>query len=63
MTISKSDRDGKGKHDRSTAAPSDKGGEECELDIGFAEHRADLAAGRFVEESVRQHRQRLATMM
>ncbi|MFA7608114.1 MAG: hypothetical protein WCY08_16200 [Rhodocyclaceae bacterium] len=33
---------------------------ECELDAALAETRADLAAGRFVEESAEEHLARLA---
>ncbi|MGB4468866.1 MAG: hypothetical protein WBH99_11955 [Azovibrio sp.] len=32
---------------------------ECELDAALAETRADLAAGRFIEESAEQHLARL----
>lgn len=32
---------------------------ECELDAALAETRADLAAGRFVEESAEEHLARL----
>jgi hypothetical protein len=29
--------------------------DECELSIALAEHQSDIAAGRFVKESVRRH--------
>ncbi len=35
---------------------------ECELTAALAESQADLAAGRFVEESVDAHMQRLARL-
>jgi hypothetical protein len=35
---------------------------ECELTAALAESQADLAAGRFVEESVDAHLERLATL-
>jgi len=35
---------------------------ECELDAALAETRADLAAGRFVQESPEQHLARLDTL-
>lgn len=35
---------------------------ECELAAALAESQADLAAGRFVEESVAAHLKRLATL-
>lgn len=35
---------------------------ECELDAALAETRADLAAGRFVEESAAEHLARLDKM-
>ena len=35
---------------------------ECELDAALAESRADVAAGRFVEESAAEHRARLDKM-
>ena len=35
---------------------------ECELEAALAESRADLAAGRFVRESVDAHLQRLAEL-
>lgn len=35
---------------------------ECELEAALAESRADMAAGRFVRESVDAHLQRLATL-
>lgn len=34
---------------------------ECELDAALAESRADVAAGRFVEESAAEHLARLDT--
>ncbi len=35
---------------------------ECELDAALAETRADLAAGRFVQESAEEHLARLDTL-
>lgn len=35
---------------------------ECELDAALAESRADLAAGRFVQESAKAHLERLDTL-
>lgn len=35
---------------------------ECELEAALAESRADLDAGRFVKESVKQHMKRLAKL-
>lgn len=35
---------------------------ECELDAALAETRADLAAGRFVQESPEEHLARLDTL-
>ncbi len=35
---------------------------ECELEAALAESKADLEAGRFVKESVKQHLKRLAKL-
>lgn len=35
---------------------------ECELEVALRETRADLAAGRFVEESVDAHLERIAAL-
>lgn len=35
---------------------------ECELEAALAESKADLDAGRFVKESVKQHMKRLARL-
>ena len=43
------------------AHASETDGNKRGLSAAFAEHQADLAAGRFVRESVRQHMRRLMT--